>query len=470
METASAYMRWYTANLYAFPLAFEVLWRNDDAPWDQARALEAVCRDKVHVGLIRGGNRSGKTYAGKELCAAMALGGDHPAVKVWLSDNGLPEDMIPPGPGVCVMVAQSAADSVRYHREDVGRMLPPEGVYWYNKNAHMEARVYIDVPGYDRQGVIYFKSVDQGHRKYKGMQCRYIDIDEEPEGLEGKLVFDECLRATAAEGGLVVLTMTPQSGQTWVYQDIEKAGKHNSVVIELDALHNTTVKDRDALAAWLDALDDDQKEMRRFGRFVHREGLVYPMFVRGDSSRYGPGHMCEPFDIPEDWLRFRSADFGLSLPTVVLWGAVGDDNTLYIYRGHYMGGISYEAHAERIHELQGDVKTDGKWVDGEPIEASWGDPGDTGKEAMRIWAEEDLYFSNATKHVKEGISRVIERMTLRPDKRPRLKVFTSVPKFVDEIEAYRWNPKMLVPAPIKRHDHVMDALRYLCMGIAEYGL
>lgn len=468
-------MRWYTANMYSFPLAFEVLWRNDAAPWDQRRAIAAVARKEVHVGLLRGGNRSGKTYAGKELCVAMALGGDHPAVKAWLADNELPEDLIPLGPGQCVMVAQSAADSVRYHRDDIARMLPPEGVRWYNKNAHMEARVYVEVPGYTQPAVVFFKSVDQGHRKYKGMQCRYIDIDEEPEGPEGKMVFDECTRATAAEGGWVVLTMTPQSGQTWVYEDIEKGKKYNSVVIELDALHNTTVKDIDALAAWIEALDDDQKEMRRFGRFVHREGLIYPMWMDGDHSRWGPGHLCEPFEIPEEWPRFRSADFGLANPTAVLWGALGDDGTLYVYRGHYQAGLSYEEQASRVHDAQGDLCSGGSWgepgtelIEGEPIEASWGDPGDTGAEAMRIWADRDLYFSPATKHVKEGITSVINRLTLQADKRPRLKVFTSVPKIVGEVKAYRWNPRMLVPTPIKKNDHMMDALRYLCMGVDNY--
>ena len=408
----------------------------------------------------------------KDLIVAMTLGGDHPMVRVWLKQNDLPPDYIPPGPGRTVMVAQSAADSIRYHRDDVDRLLPAEGKQWYAKNAQYECRVLIDCPGYARQAEIYFKSIDQGARRFKGMQARFIAIDEEPEGQEGKLVFEECLRATSDTGGWVGMAMTPQSGFTWVYDEIEVERKHNSVVATLDSLDNAYTPNRASLVSWLDGMDPDEQRMRRKGDFVSRAGLVYGDYEPGDGDRWGPGHLCTPFEIPEEWPKFRAADFGLVLPTVVLWGALGDDNTLYIYREHYLAGTPYEVQAPIVLEAEGcTLDPAGRPLSmGEAIECSWGDPGDTGAEAMRTWAQYDLYFRNATKDVLEGIDATRARLRRwgPPPGRPRIKIFTNCTYTLREIQGYRWSSKTIKPTPVKRDDHCMDALRYLVVGVDEW--
>jgi len=48
--------------------------------------------------------------------------------------------------------------------------------------------------------------------------------------------------------------------------------------------------------------------------------------VEGAFFNFGSQHVLAPFDIPSDWLRFRSADWGFASPTSVGWWAVvGED-------------------------------------------------------------------------------------------------------------------------------------------------
>lgn len=47
-------------------------------------------------------------------------------------------------------------------------------------------------------------------------------------------------------------------------------------------------------------------------------------------------HVIAPFAIPDDWLRFRSADWGSARPfSIGWWAVIGDD---YAYRGSHLGG------------------------------------------------------------------------------------------------------------------------------------
>ena len=48
-------------------------------------------------------------------------------------------------------------------------------------------------------------------------------------------------------------------------------------------------------------------------------------------------HVCEPFEIPHEWRRFRSADFGYSSYSAVHWYAIDPSfETLYVYRELYL--------------------------------------------------------------------------------------------------------------------------------------
>jgi hypothetical protein len=293
----------------------------------------------------------------------------------------------------------------------------------------------------------------------QGISIRWWWIDEEPLGDVGYGVYDELRARVADQSGRGAISMVPMEGLTWVHDRLERDREDDAEVVELDALDNPHLPA--SFRRIYEGMSDDEVQVRRFGRFKSRSGAIYA-FIQGDGSRWGPGHLCEPFEVPADWPRFRGVDFGLVNPTCVLWGALGDDDTLYIYREHYEGGPSFAEHARRVREYEA----------GESIEGGWGDP--SAREAMEDWAVEDVYLDLANNDVKAGIDAIKERLRIRGDERPRLKVFKPTPEhagcpnLIRELQGYVWDPNRRDEAPVKKHDHAPDALRYMVMGIREW--
>lgn len=440
-----------------YPLAAVHLWRAPEAVWDQQRIAAALTEPLT---LVLGGNRGGKTFAIMCCVVAFALGRDHPMVAAWLEDNDLDPNIVPLGPGEVYCVANSASGSIRYHRLDIEKLLPP-GAHWRNKEALMEASVEMAVPGYETTARIWFKSVDQKHRAFKGDEVRFVAISEEPEGDEGKLVLAECLRACSSVGGRVVLEMTPQNGMTWVYDDLVVERQHDCRLVQIDSSLNSQMPDTASHARWLAGLTAEDRAMRQYGQFTDKRGLVYPSWERGDGSRLGPGHVCAPFVIPPEWPRYRAADWGQTKTngTGCVWAAIGDDGTLYVYRVYYLANEpSFRVHATNIRALE---------PRSERVLRGWADHE---QEAIDECALLGIHFELADKDVFGGISRCAERMNPVAG-RPRLKVFSDCTRFIQEIEGYRRDPNKRDGSPVKKNDHIMDPWRYMENGLeAEHAI
>lgn len=456
----------YERQRKSYPMASSVLWRASGSPCDQRRSVIAAMKSPV-VTAVLGGERSGKSQGLKELTLAMALGGDHPLVKAWRHHNELP-NLIPPGPAQTYAVALTSNDSLRYHRPDFDTLVGELPHVWRNRNGVGECKLEITVPGYERPAIIHFKSIDQKAKSFQGISLRWVWIDEEPEGDEGRAVYGQCRARVMDQDGRIGISMVPMNGYTWVYDDLVVKGQDRAVIIELDALDNPHFLSRERAELHYASMSEDERAIRRFGRFRSRDGAIYPLWSPGDGDRWGLGHVCEDFEVPPEWPRFVGADFGLSNPTAVVWGAVGDDDTLYIYREYYkpdgllMGG--YPAHAANVVGLMRDIE--GRV---EPISCGWGDP--AAPDAIADFAMAGLALNRANNAHKAGYSAVNERLRLRGGNRPRLKVFRSCTNTIREVGGLVKDPKRIDVEQIKRNDHAADALRYLCTGLLEwYGI
>ena len=60
-----------------------------------------------------------------------------------------------------------------------------------------------------------------------------------------------------------------------------------------------------------------------------KEGAAFTEFDRDT-------HVIEPFDIPRNWVKFRSCDYGYGSYSAVLWFAVSPDEQLVVYRELYV--------------------------------------------------------------------------------------------------------------------------------------
>lgn len=90
-----------------------------------------------------------------------------------------------------------------------------------------------------------------------------------------------------------------------------------------DEERNDWTREGAAYMAKLDALTGVRKERLRYGRWVQAEGAVYEEF---DLAV----HVIDGFEIPADWRRIRSIDFGYSNPFVCQWWAMDHDGRMYL--------------------------------------------------------------------------------------------------------------------------------------------
>jgi phage terminase large subunit-like protein len=465
LEEQATRVRQFQRTVEEFPLAAHALWVKEDAKCDQRRAVVNAMRAPI-VSICLGGWRSGKSEGYKQLTVAMAMGAAHPAVQAWLELNDLPTDVIPDGPAQVYAVAATSNDSLRYHRDDFDRLVGPYGT-WYNKNGKGEALLTIAVPGTKHVGKIWFKAIDQGRRSFQGISIRYVWLDEEPLWDIGFGVYDECKARVADQSGKIGISMIPKEGLTWVWDDLVRDGKDmaHGHIVNLDALDNPYLPE-DFRRLFLGMSEDDIAK-NRYGQFRSLVGACYPMF---NSSYEDAGHICEPFDIPADWPKFSAYDFGLDNPTCCLWGALDDDNCLYVFMEYYKAnGLSWEWHAENVARMQGLEEIDGVWVPTEgaiELQGSVGDP--SAKKAYETFPKYGLAFDYADNDRGGGVDKIKNRMRVRGDGKPRLKIFSNCKHLLKELPGLQWDPRRKDEMWIKENDHAPDTLRYLVALVDEW--
>lgn len=434
----------------AAPLAYARLWHvPTPRAQSQRQAVQGVA-GCVAFALL-GGNGSGKTDAAAQLAVAVMMGRGHPAVQAWLLANGLSPETVPPYPGRVLFSALTSNDSRKVLREKVRRLIP-EGCTWRNESGDGEAEVRLpDRVG--NGGVIVFKSNDQGRRAYQADEFDVVILDEEHDSD----VFGECLMRVGRrpwKGCYIVLSMTPLKGMTYVYDDFQSEPKPGYRFAEVDGRDNPYI-DQDGRARRVAGYGKHELAARQSGKFVALEGRVYDDWSRGL-------HLVPARAVPPEWPRFAGIDFGTSNPFACVLAALDPtDNVLHVLAVHYQAGWTWERQAEAVRAL---FDRHG-WP-----EIVWADPED--KNARMQLAEAGIANVAAVKDIRPGINAVSTRLAADANGRPHLLVHDETCRpLMREIEGYCWAPRVgqrdAPDLPIKANDHAMDALRYLCYGLAR---
>jgi hypothetical protein len=270
-------------------------------------------------------------------------------------------------------------------------------------------------------------------------------------------------------GGYEIIPTTPSQSAEWVHElwSIGQEGTFPEIEsFHWDASANPSYNWKDFEQAKRFYGEDSPVFREQYlGEWVFYAGVVYPTF-NPDK------HIIEPFDIPRDWPRIRSIDFGHRDPFVCLWGAVGPNNEIYIYREYYnRDGMPIKYHAGMISELTKDEK----------VVQTVGDP--SSSQAIDDMCYEGLPVIPANNDRGAGRLRVSEYMLPTPDgpaphpihgsvsadviaKYPRLYIFNTIKELPREIKFYRWaegKNKEGEREKTEGSDHACDSLRYLLM-------
>lgn len=122
------------------------------------------------------------------------------------------------------------------------------------------------------------------------------------------------------------------------------------------------------------------------------------------ESEWDPDlHVCRPFNIPVNWKRFRSCDWGYKTHGVVHWWALDDDDTLWCEREYSFRLQEVDKVAQRIKEIETDL---GLWgpgkkgrslIPGVADNQLWERRGDIGKSKAEDFSELGVGWSQADK-------------------------------------------------------------------------
>ena len=124
-----------------------------------------------------------------------------------------------------------------------------------------------------------------------------------------------------------------ETGKPLVYPDThEKAGEplFYRKFIPASLYDNPYLTEDGAYEANLLSLPENQRRQLLEGDWAVADGAAFPEFKQSV-------HVVEPFDIPDEWVRFRSADYGYSSWSAVHWYAIDPAfETLIVYRELYL--------------------------------------------------------------------------------------------------------------------------------------
>jgi phage terminase large subunit-like protein len=292
--------------------------------------------------------------------------------------------------------------------------------------------------------ILRFKSYDMGREAFEATELDWVWEDEEAP-ID---IHKENLMRTMTTHGAVVNTFTPLKGETPLVADlVRRAGDGSVYQTKIwwdDCPHITKAMIDDMVKRYA----HHEIRARRYGEPQLGSGAIYTI----EETEF----MVRPQPIPDYWPRAYGLDFGWAHPTAALWGALDrETDTVYLYSEHRRSRAEPAIHAAAI-------RARGDWLTG--ISETAGTNLTDGKKIFDLYRKDHhLKLKKATKgagSVEAGILMIQERLA-----QGRLKVFDNMSMWFEEYRAYHRKENGKIH---KQKDDLLDATRYLIMGISRY--
>ena len=199
----------------------------------------------------------------------------------------------------------------------------------------------------------------------------------------------------------------------------------------------------------LEALPEREKKALLYGDWNIFEGQYFTEFSTDK-------HVCEPFEIPCTWRKYRTIDYGLDR-LAVLWIAVSPGGCAYVYREYCESGLPISSAAKAI--------TD-RTLKGEDIYATLAPPDlfsrtqESGKTKASIFGEFGVAFTK-TSNDRECGWLAIKELLCDTGSGVRLKIFRSCLEIIKCLPALTIDRIRPTDCANEPHEitHAPDALR-----------
>jgi hypothetical protein len=281
----------------------------------------------------------------------------------------------------------------------------------------------------------------------------YVNEATELDEHEWEMLDSRCRNGVTALQQLIG-DCNPDFPKHWMKQRCDSG---RTLLLDSRFADNPTITD-----AYLDslrALTGVRYQRLYLGLWAAAEGIVYEGWDRAV-------HLIDRFDIPPEWQRYWSVDFGYTHPFVWQAWAEDPDGRLYRYRELYMTQRLVEDHARTILNMTA----------GEPRPREiFCDHDAEGRATLERYL--GMPTTPAYKAVTDGIQFVAARLKPAGDGKPRLFLLRDSLVETDqslvakkeptcteeEFESYVWDlraSRRKGEEPLKERDHGQDAMRY----------
>ena len=210
----------------------------------------------------------------------------------------------------------------------------------------------------------------------------------------------------------------------------------------------------------LEALSEREKKALLYGDWNIFEGQYFDEF---DEKV----HVCEPFEIPKDWRRYRALDYGLDMLAGV-FVAVNSLGQAFAYKEVGESNLPISSAAGRVLEMTERDK------DGHPTEEFyltlappdlWNRSQETGRSKATIFGDAGLYLTKSNNDREAGWLAIKELLKLDANGEPRLKIFNTCRDLIKCLPALIRDEKKPTDCATEPHEitHHPDALRYFAV-------
>jgi hypothetical protein len=202
------------------------------------------------------------------------------------------------------------------------------------------------------------------------------------------------------------------------------------------------------------ALPEKERKALLYGDWNIFEGQYFDEF---DPEK----HICEPFEIPREWRRYRAIDYGLDR-LAGLYIAVNSSGQAFVYREVCKSNLAISDAARRI--LDATEVGENIYVTLAPPDL-WNRSQETGRSKALIFAESGLNLTKSNNDREAGWLAIKELLMLDKNGEPRLKIFSTCRELIKCLPALIRDPKRPTDCATEPHEitHAPDALRYFAI-------
>jgi len=316
--------------------------------------------------------------------------------------------------------------------------------------------------------------------RYQGQSYTWIGIDELPQYPNADIYnfLRSSLRSVDPEIPVYMrATGNPGNvGSTWVKEMfVDPAVPNERFSIDIQ----TPVGNRSITRRFIPAkLQDNPYLMQTEDYYIMLASLPEvqrKQFLDGDWGAYEDAafpefnrqvHVVKPFDIPRNWHKFRSCDWGYSSPACVLWFAIDFDNNLWVYRELYTQKVVADMFARQVLDMER-----GEYIRYGILDSStWARRGDVGPSIAETMITAGCRWRPSDRSPRSRINGKLElhkRFSVRDrgnEKKPSLFIFDNCINLVRTLPLLPCDKNNPEDVDTHTEDHAYDALRYGCMS------